>query len=362
MGTLTTSQAETDIQNFYKTYVPTYVAKVPSVLTDSVKLFGMAMDQGYSVKAAYDLVIGQAVTLAAAFEHAYPSIAQPTPSQMVDSVGFANKLPGSEVINYFYPNASAADKSAILSAMNSGSLSITQFASGFSIAKATNSSPSTADIIKANTSLTPGSVLKDSGLNFSGVSHDQLDSVTSMYIGGFGRAPDFSGLEFWAKEYAANMNSGHTQFDSLLMVGHNMYVAGTKNGEGGTGLDNASFVNNAYNNALGRAADASGSIYWINNLNSGTVERSQFLATFLTGAQNSERDATFLGARVGVSEFAAQKHVTGPGTPGVDLKALIAPVVDIPTAQTAIEGIISKYGVAPIEMAGISTLDASVYG
>lgn len=362
MGTLTTSQAEAGIQNFYKSYLPTYVSKVPSVPQDAIKLFGMAMGEGYSVKAAYELVIGQAVTLAASFENAYPSIPKPTLSQMVDSVGFANKLPGSEVINYLYPTASAADKSAILSAMNSGSLSATQFASGFSIAKATNSSPSAADIIKANTSLTPGSALKDSGLHFSGVTHDQLDFVTSMYVGGFGRAPDFGGLEFWSKELAANMKAGHTQFDAYLMVGHNMYVAGAKNAEGGTQLDNASYVDYAYNNALGRSADASGASYWINNLNSGAVERSQFLTTFLNSAQNAERDATFLGARVGVSEFAAQKHVTGPGTPSVDLKALIAPVVDIPTAQTAIEGIINKYGVAPIEMAGVSTLDVSFHG
>lgn len=365
MAALTKSQAEAYIQSFYKTYLPTMVSKAPDAPNDAIKLFELSMAQGSSVKASYDLVIAQGVVLAATFEHAYASNPTPTGSQFVDAVGFANTFSGTEVIKFLYPSASAADKSTLLSAMNAGSLSITQFASGFSIAKATNSSPSADEIMKAPASLTPGSALPESGLHFNGLSDGQQDFLVSMYIGAFGRAPEFDGLKYWATELANDLKSGHAQNDSYLMVGHNMYAAGSQNGEGGTQLDNSAYVNFAYNNALGRAADADGAAYWINNLNSGGLERFQFLTTFLTAAQNSERDATFLGARVGVGEFAAQQHVSGVNKPPVDLKGIIAPVHDIPTAQTAIDGIINQYGlapsVAPIQLAGITTFDASVH-
>lgn len=366
MAALTQAQAEVNIQNFYKTFLPTMVSKLPDAPQDAIKLFELSMGQGSSVKASYDLVIAQGIVLAASFEHAYASNPTPSGSQFVDAVGFANTFSGSEVINFLYPSATAADKSTLLGAMNSGSLSITQFASGFSIAKATNNSPSADDIIKAHTALTPGAALPDSGLHFNGLSHDQQDFLVSMYIGAFGRAPEFDGLKYWATELATDLKAGHAQNDSYLMVGHNMYTAGAQNGEGGTQLDNSAYVNFAYNNALGRSADAAGAEYWINNLNSGGIERGQFLTTFLTAAQNSERDAVFLGARVGVGEFVAQKHVSGLGTAPIDLKGIIDPVHDIPTAQTAIDSIISKYGpapsVAPIELAGISTIDSAVHG
>ncbi|CAM5410463.1 hypothetical protein SSTU70S_02952 [Stutzerimonas stutzeri] len=42
-----------------------------------------------------------------------------------------------------------------------------------------------------------------------------------------------------------------------------MYDAGERNGEGGTDLPNASYVNYAYNNALGRNADTSGYDFWL---------------------------------------------------------------------------------------------------
>ncbi|EPG9766694.1 DUF4214 domain-containing protein, partial [Escherichia coli] len=297
---------------------------------------------------------------AAGFEHAYPSNPVPSGSQIIDPVGFANSIKSADVINYLYPNASASEKVALASSISNGSLSVTDFASAISILKP--SSNPTVDQIKATPDVLTGAAnLPSAGLHFDGISKAQLDFVTSMYIGAFGRTPEYEGLKYWTSELATDLSHGMTQSAAFLAVGQNIYKAGSENGESGTTLNNADYVNFAYNNALGRAPDQAGYDYWVNDLNSGNMSRGNYLTTFLTAGMNSERDSNFLVGRIAVGEFAAQQHVSGNGAPGIDSKAILATVTDIASANTVISGIISHYGVAPstasIELTGVSTLD-----
>ncbi len=348
MAALTASQAISNIETFYKTYLPTYVAKLPDDSYQSAsKLFTMLMDSGWSLKASYDSVIAQAIVLANSFENAYPSHPVPNQDQMVDPIGFANTFPVSEVINYLYPTASAADKSSLVVSVNNGTLSVTDLGSAISILKPTNASPTANQIKAAPDQLSPSADLPHSGLNFPGISDHQLDFLTSMYIGGFSRAPEYEGLKYWANELATDTAHGMTQSEAFLAVGHNIYQAGAQNGEAGTTLNTSDYVGFAYSNALGRAADTAGFNYWVNDLDAGHISRGDFLTTFLTAGNDFARDANYLAARTAVGEFAAQKHVSGIGAPGIDTKAILAGVTDIASAQTVINGIITKYGTAP---------------
>ncbi len=359
MTALTAAQALSNIVDFYQTYLPTYTNKSSAWKDDVSNLFNLSLSSGESVKAAYDYVIAQGVVVANGFENAYPSHPVPTNDQMVDPIGFANSFSASEVINYLYPKASAADKASLAASIKNGSLTVTDFASAISILKA-SSNPSVDQIQAAPDQLSPAANLPDSGLHFPGLSHHELDVITSVYIGGFNRAPDNPGLEYWAKEFATDKAHGMTQSQAFLAVGHNIYQAGLENGEAGTTLDTHGYVGYAYNNALGRVPDAAGFAYWENDLNAGHISRGDFLITFLTAGNDYARDANFLAARTAVGEFAAQKHVSGIGAPGIDTKAILNGVTDIASAQTVINGIIAKYGNAPatqsIELVGVSSV------
>lgn len=360
MTGLTAVQAISNIESFYKSYLPTLIARQPTDgYQDAINLFNVNLDAGWSVKASYDTVIAQGIILANSFENAYPSHPTPTPQQQINDIAFANSFPASEVVNYLYPKASAADKASLVASIKNGSLTVTDFASAISILKA-GSNPTVDQIKAAPEQLTPAANLPDSGLHFPGLSDHQLEFLTSMYIGGFSRAPEFEGLKYWSNELATDIQHGMTQSDAFLAVGHNIYQAGAQNGEAGTTLNTSDYVGFAYNNALGRAPDTAGFNYWVSDLNAGHITRGDFLTTFLTAGMNSDRDATYLSARTAVGEFAAQKHVSGIGAPGIDTKAILNGVTDIASAQTVINGIISKYGTAPatqsIELVGVSSV------
>lgn len=367
MATLTNAQAVANIKSFYAQFLPTYIAKYPAGLDDAVELFNLGLRDGMSLKASYDFTIAQAVVSAVGFEHAYPSNPVPNSSQMLDPIGFANTFPSSEVVNYLYPNATAATKAGIISSIGNGSLTVTDFASAISITKSTTATPTVDQIKAAPETLTGAANLPDSGLHFAGVSDAQLHILTSMYIGAFGRAPDHDGLEYWAKELATDSAHGMSQQGAVLAVGQNIYKAGVENDENGTTLNNPDYVNFVYNNSLGRAPDTNGFNYWVNDLAAGHISRGDFLTTFLSAGLDYERDSNFLVGRIAVGEFAAQKHVSGAGAPGIDAKAILNNVTDIASAQTAIDSIIQKYGPAPadnlIMLSGVSgtALDSGLF-
>lgn len=368
MSSLTSAQAIQNIKSFYSTYLPTYTSKYAPWANEVENLFNLSLQSGQSLKAAYDYVIAQGIALSASFEHAYPSNPTPSGSDLTNPISFVNKFSPSEVINYLYPSASASTKTDLIASINNGTLSVTDLGSAISILKPTTTNPTPDQIKSAPEVLTGAANLPDSGLHFPGLSDHQLDFLTSMYIGGFSRAPEYEGLKYWSSELASDMQNGMTQSAAFLAVGHNIYQAGAQNGEAGTTLNTADYVAFAYNNALGRVADTAGFNYWVNDLNAGHVSRGDFLTTFLTAGQNSERDANYLAARTAVGEFAAQKHVSGIGAPGIDTKAILANVTDIASAQTVINGIIQKYGVAPdvqsIALVGVAdhAADAALMG
>lgn len=346
MATLTQDQAAANIISFYKAYLPSLLAKIPTAYQNAIDLFHASIDAGYSFKASYDLVISQAIISAGSFENAYPSKPVPTNEQSLNPIGFVNTMPANEVINYLYPTASAADKASLTASIQNGTLTVSDLGSAISLLKPTTSSPTVDQIKHAGETLGSGANLPDAGLSFTGLTDHQLGFLTSMYIGAFGRTPEYEGLKYWANELAGELNHGQGQMAAFVATGNNIYKAGAQNGEAGTTLNTADYLTFAYNNALGRTADTAGYNYWMHDLTSGAISRGDFLATFLTAGLDQARDEAFLAGRIAVGEFAAQQHVSGKGAAGIDTKGILSGVTDVTSAQSAINSIIQKYGTA----------------
>jgi hypothetical protein len=262
------------------------------------------------------------------------------------AAAFVQSLPSSMVVNFLYPNGSAADKAAMTAALDSGTLSKENFTFGILKLATTNTSPTIADITKAATVPGLAASYPDSGLHVPGVTSAQQDFVVALYDSSFSRAPENGGLIYWANKLNVELGYGTDQTTAYAVISKQMYIDGKGNGEAGTTLGDSAYVNFAYQNILGRNGDAAGVSYWNDKLATGAVDRGTFVAKFVGDAINNAGDSDFLQARIAVSKYAAQAHVSGPGAPGIDLHAVIQNVSDAASANAAINAIIAKYGTA----------------
>lgn len=260
---------------------------------------------------------------------------------------FVESLPSSLVINFLYPQASAETKAAMTTALDSGAISKQDFTFGVAKLGTTNTSPTLADVAKAATVAGLTDSYPDSGLHMPGVTDAQQDFVVAMYAAAFNRAPEYNGLKYWTGKLSTELGYGTDQKTAYSVISKQMYIDGKGNGEGGTSLGDSAYVNYAYQNILGRSGEAAGVSYWNNQLATGAVDRGGFVAQFVGDALGNAGDGDFLQARIAVSKFAAQAHVSGPGAPGIDLSGVIQGVTNSTTATAAINAIIQKYGNAP---------------
>lgn len=264
------------------------------------------------------------------------------------------RIPAETLVDWLQPGS--PDRDGMINAIESGQITAAQFGAGAGLV--TSSSSSFSELLAAVETATGLPVnepaLPESPLKFPGIAEDQLDFLVSMYIAAFSRAPEFEGLQYWAGDMVKIKQSGYNQDETFSFIGKSMYAAGERNGEGGTDLANEQYVTYAYNNALGRDPDAEGYAYWINELNTGIIERGNFLTTFLRGVEQGNRDDKFLDARVAVGSFAAQEHVSGGGAKHIDLRAIVNGVQDNATALSKINYIQDAFGVAQVSLSGIS--------
>jgi len=94
-----------------------------------------------------------------------------------------------------------------------------------------------------------------------GSAAERIGNVTRLYTAYFQRLPDVGGLEYWTKRSA----SGWT----LNRISATFAASSEFRRKYGT-LSNAGFVDRAFLNVFGRAADPSGRAYWIAKLAKGT--------------------------------------------------------------------------------------------
>lgn len=279
---------------------------------------------------------------------------------------FYNSLPASSIVNFFYPEGTAQERAQMASAIDQGQITKEKFMYGYVKIDPTTTSPSINDIIKATTTVGLPISYPDSGLKMPGVTADQQDFVVAMYAAAFSRAPEHNGLKYWANKLSVELSYGTEQKSAYAAISKQMYIDGSGNNEGGTNLANADYVNYAYNNILGRQGEAGGVSYWNNMLATGATDRGSFVATFVGDALGNAGDGDFLQARIAVSKFVAQEHVSGPNAPGINL-GLIKNVFGEADALAAINSIINGYGTsqapkvpaAPLSLFDVASIEIS---
>ncbi|MBU4610300.1 DUF4214 domain-containing protein [Achromobacter sp. GG226] len=335
---LTRAQAITQIELFQRNYLPSDKT--------AVKDWTAVVDAGISrgnttIEASMQVIIRQMISDVGYYQNAFPS--HPPALWVIDtSTDLANSVKPSELIAYFYPNASTADSAALVTALSTGTITSIDFLTGWLPARIESASPSAADVLEAIFDAGLGTpMLPDIDLALPGVTDAQTEFLIGIYVAAFDRAPEHTGLAYWANDLATLLANGMSEPDAMKQMAKAMYVAGAENGENGTSLDHAAYVRFVYDTVLGREPDVGGATYWTEQLQAG-ADRSTFIAPFLTSALAAAGDSSYVSARIAVAEYAAQAHVSGPGK-SVDLVKVLSEVSTTGDAYLAIQALANAY-------------------
>ncbi len=122
--------------------------------------------------------------------------------------------------------------------------------------------------------------------NFDGIrtlDDAALMPLAEMYIAYFDRAPDAVGLSYWATRLADGM--------SMEEIAESFFAQPETQTRYPADMDNATLVQTAYNNFLGRDPDPAGWEYWTQELDAG-LSRGTFMLSVINGARdNSSAEA-----------------------------------------------------------------------
>ena len=136
--------------------------------------------------------------------------------------------------------------------------------------------------------------------NVSTLTEADMMAFCELYVAYFNRAPDSTGLLFWGSALADGMSMNEIArlfFDQPETQA--LYGGSSSTGD---------FVTAVYSNILGRAPDASGFNYWTGILDSGAVERSEFILAMIDGAKaasGSAADAQYLETKAEIGAYYA---------------------------------------------------------
>ena len=108
---------------------------------------------------------------------------------------------------------------------------------------------------------------------------DVTGKMFRVYNAAFNRFPDSDGLEYWIEKNSSGENTERQVAESFL-------ASSEFKEKYGEDVSNEQYVNNLYNNILGRDADADGYNYWVGQLNNGIEDRSELLLGFAESNEN----------------------------------------------------------------------------
>lgn len=322
------AQAKANITYAYKTYLPNNPGLENDILAGFDEIIG---SKGFEY--TYELCVQTFIYDLSTYGNKFPGYF-PTLADAENAEGYVNKIPASMMVDVLYPSADAATKANLVTQINTGTLSRTDFTTGLVAAEQKTATPS-IDQIKQNIPQFDGSGLPSASLSFSGITTEQADFLVGVYVASFSRAPDFAGLNYWAHDLAALSSKGLSNTAAIQEITATMYTAGSQNGEKGSSMSNSAYVDYLYNNVLGRGPDAAGQSWWVNDLNNGSP-RDNFLATYLQAALEHQSDATYVQARISVAKYAAQLNRDGGS---VDLSGVLSGVTNASNALTKIEAL-----------------------
>lgn len=354
--TISINEAKANLSYLYERYLPSH----PDLLRTNLGVLDIAAtDSAVNVQEVYEYLLSYFTLDVGQYGSAFPGHPVGLAERGGSPSAYDSSIPSGQIVDYYYPNASQADKAAIIQSLDSG-LPVSDFLEGWAVVSQISPAPSAKTIIEA---ATDDNYIPGSPLSFPGVTDSQLDFLTSVYVGSFNRAPEYNGLKYWAVELGDHLKNGMPEHAVFRLIVSTMFKAGAENGEQGSTMSHSAYVTHLYNNVLGRTPDKGGLDYWVNDLSSGVVEREVFLETFLTAALEHKSDASYITARVEVAKFAAQEHISGSNASNINLSTILNGVKDASTAKAAINALIDKFGAVPSKaMSLIASWDAKEIG
>ena len=109
-----------------------------------------------------------------------------------------------------------------------------------------------------------------------------IDQASRLYQSSLGRSADNAGLLYWTR-VRLNGLSAQALAENLLASSERMANSGSQT--------NAQFVEQLYQDVLGRSSDSDGLAYWVGQLN-GSLRRSALVLLFSDSAENVDRTDT----------------------------------------------------------------------
>ena len=101
----------------------------------------------------------------------------------------------------------------------------------------------------------------------------ELDNVTKLYIATFGRAPESAGSVYWLYESKLNLED----------IARSFFDQEETKGKYPEGFSNYDFIVAIYNHVYDRDPDQEGGDYWLEELESGKVEKGLFILAVING-------------------------------------------------------------------------------
>ncbi len=128
-----------------------------------------------------------------------------------------------------------------------------------------------------------------------------------------GRAPDQGGLQFWVQQYEAGVALGSIA-GTFLASSEGQGIYGKVDVTNAS--SDASFVNKAYREVLGRSADAGGFAAWTGQLQGNAITPGAMLAAFVVSPEGHARDASaatnfLIQAASGTANYGGSLFPTG---------------------------------------------------
>lgn len=120
----------------------------------------------------------------------------------------------------------------------------------------------------------------------------EVDTVGDFYRGLLARLPDSSGFNFWVGQFRTAQCQGANAVYSQVEAISSAYADSTE--YSARGRTNAQYVGDLYNAFLRRGGDLEGVLFWINQLGSGAMTRSQLRQTFISSPEFSARVAAII--------------------------------------------------------------------
>lgn len=166
------------------------------------------------------------------------------------------------------------------------------------------------------------------------VASSDLTAFVEMYIAYFNRAPDAEGLFYWGTRLSEGM--------SIQDIAKTFFVLDEAVAVYG-GKSNSDLVDTVYQNFLGREAEVAGKEFWTDELDSGRVQKGEFLLAIINGAKaptSLPSDANYIKNKADIGAYFSV--IKGMGN-GDNAKAAMALYDGTDTSKTAAKNAIDGF-------------------